>query len=74
MKKRDVFTSVRIFSNNYYLLILDITIKKRQMDNQFVIVLVMVTYISLLITWGIFQGRKVKTESDFAIAGRKLPG
>ncbi len=44
------------------------------MDNQVIIVLVMVIYITLLISWGIFQGRKVKTGSDYAIAGRKLPG
>jgi len=44
------------------------------MENQVVIVLVMVIYITLLISWGIFQGRKVKTGSDYAIAGRKLPG
>ena len=35
---------------------------------------VMITYITLLIVWGIYQGRKVKTSADFAIAGRKLPG
>jgi len=34
----------------------------------------MVIYISLLISWGIFQGKKVKSVSDYAIAGRKLPG
>jgi len=44
------------------------------MDNQLVIVSVMVIYITFLISWGIFQGRKVKTGSDYAIAGRKLPG
>jgi len=44
------------------------------MDNQVIILAVMVIYITLLITWGIFQGRKVKTGSDYAIAGRKLPG
>ena len=38
------------------------------------IVSVMVTYITLLILWGIYQGRKVKTGNDFAIAGRTLPG
>ena len=38
------------------------------------IVSVMVTYITLLILWGIYQGRKVKTGDDFAIAGRTLPG
>lgn len=31
-------------------------------------------YMILLIAWGIYQGRHVKTGSDFAIAGRKLPG
>jgi sodium/proline symporter len=44
------------------------------MDNQVVIILVMTVYITLLILWGVYQGRKVKTGSDFAIAGRKLPG
>lgn len=34
----------------------------------------MIAYLSLLILWGLIQGRKVKTDSDYAIAGRKLPG
>lgn len=34
----------------------------------------MITYLGLLIMWGIYQGRKVKNDSDYAIAGRKLPG
>ncbi|MFP4023018.1 MAG: sodium/proline symporter [Thiohalospira sp.] len=38
------------------------------------LLVVMIIYITLLITWGVYQGRKVKTSSDFAIAGRKLPG
>lgn len=38
------------------------------------LLLVMVTYMALLIAWGIYQGRKVKTGSDYAIAGRGLPG
>lgn len=44
------------------------------MENQILIAFVMILYISLLVSWGIFQGRKVKTGSDYAIAGRKLPG
>ncbi|MGQ9621488.1 MAG: sodium/proline symporter, partial [Bacteroidales bacterium] len=28
----------------------------------------------LLISWGIYQGRKVRTERDYSIAGRRLPG
>ncbi len=44
------------------------------MENQVVIISVMVIYVILLILWGVFQGRKVKTGNDFAIAGRKLPG
>jgi sodium/proline symporter len=44
------------------------------MGNQVIIIVVMIIYITLLISWGIFQGRKVKTGSDYAIAGRKLPG
>ena len=38
------------------------------------ILIVMVTYLALLVSWGIYQGRKVKTDADFSIAGRKLPG
>ena len=34
----------------------------------------MVIYLTLLISWGIYQGRKVRSGSDYAIAGRKLPG
>lgn len=44
------------------------------MDNQLLLITIMVTYISLLIVWGVYQGRKVKTDKDFAIAGRSLPG
>ena len=36
--------------------------------------LVMIVYLVLLISWGIYQGRKVRSGSDYAIAGRKLPG
>ncbi|MCU0236947.1 MAG: sodium/proline symporter [Acidobacteria bacterium] len=38
------------------------------------ILLVMVGYFALLIIWGLYQGRKVKNNCDFAIAGRDLPG
>jgi sodium/proline symporter len=34
----------------------------------------MISYMSFIIAWGIYQGRKVKSSSDFAIAGRNLPG
>ncbi|MFP4488132.1 MAG: sodium/proline symporter [Bacteroidales bacterium] len=44
------------------------------MENQMQIFIVMVIYLGLLISWGIFQGRKVKTNKDYAIAGRGLPG
>jgi sodium/proline symporter len=44
------------------------------MENHVQIIIVMVIYISLLITWGLYQGRKVKTGSDYSIAGRRLPG
>ncbi len=44
------------------------------MTIQLDIIIVMVGYLSLLIAWGIFQGKKVKTAADYAIAGRKLPG
>ena len=35
---------------------------------------VMVAYLSMLVLWGLYQGRKVKTDADYAIAGRNLPG
>jgi len=38
------------------------------------ILTIMAVYIAGLMSWGIYQGRKVKTEEDYAIAGRKLPG
>ena len=38
------------------------------------ILVVMVVYMGLLILWGLYQGRKVKTSKDYAIAGRGLPG
>jgi sodium/proline symporter len=44
------------------------------MENQMQILIVMVIYMGLLISWGIYQGRRVKTSSDYAIAGRGLPG
>lgn len=44
------------------------------MENQTIILIVMSIYMILLIAWGIYQGRQVKTGSDFSIAGRKLPG
>ena len=34
----------------------------------------MVVYMTLLILFGLYQGRKVKTGSDYAIGGRNLPG
>ncbi|MFO8130402.1 MAG: sodium/proline symporter [Bacteroidales bacterium] len=44
------------------------------MEHQTQILIVMVAYLSLLIIWGLYQGHKVKTDRDYAIAGRKLPG
>jgi len=44
------------------------------MDQQTQLLIVMISYLSLLILWGIYQGRKVRTNSDYAIAGRNLPG
>ncbi len=38
------------------------------------ILIVMIIYMSLLILWGIYQGRKVKSGEDFSIGGRSLPG
>jgi len=44
------------------------------MENQAQLTAVMVAYLSMLIAWGIWQGRKVKTSGDYTIAGRQLPG
>ncbi|MGB2959716.1 MAG: hypothetical protein WBG01_05830 [Bacteroidota bacterium] len=44
------------------------------MEHRLQIFLVMVCYLSVLILWGIYHGRKVKTAADYAIAGRRLPG
>lgn len=44
------------------------------MPHQTQILIVMVCYLALLILWGLYQGRKVKTSKDYAIAGRNLPG
>ncbi len=44
------------------------------MEDKFTFLAVIVTYITLLVSWGVYQGRKVKTGKDFAIAGRALPG
>jgi len=44
------------------------------MENQGQILAVMAGYIGLLVVWGLYQGRKVETDADYAIAGRSLPG
>ncbi len=44
------------------------------MENQGLILTVMAAYILLLMLWGIYQGRKVHSGSDYSIAGRRLPG
>ncbi len=44
------------------------------MENTTQILIVMFAYLGLLILWGLYQGRKVKTDEDYAIAGRNLPG
>lgn len=38
------------------------------------LLIVMIIYLSFIIFFGIYKGRQVKTSSDYAIAGRKLPG
>jgi len=44
------------------------------MEYQTQLLVVMISYMTLLILWGLYQGRKVKTNTDYAIAGRNLPG
>ncbi len=38
------------------------------------LIIVMVGYLLFLVGWGVYQGRKVKNHTDYAIAGRRLPG
>ena len=42
--------------------------------NSTTFVLVAFVYLAVILLYGFYQGRKVKTSSDFSIAGRKLPG
>ena len=44
------------------------------MAHQTQILIVMISYLSLLIIWGFYQGRNVKSNIDYSIAGRNLPG
>lgn len=44
------------------------------MAQQVQMLLVVGGYFVLLILWGLYQGRKVKNNADYAIAGRNLPG
>ena len=44
------------------------------MNTDIQLLIVMISYMTLLILWGIYQGRKVKSDDDYAIAGRNLPG
>ncbi|MCU0638878.1 MAG: sodium/proline symporter [Candidatus Krumholzibacteria bacterium] len=44
------------------------------MECQAQLLAVVAGYFLLLIAWGIYQGRKVKNDADYLIAGRNLPG
>ncbi len=44
------------------------------MANQMQMLLAVCGYFIFLILWGLYQGRKVKNNCDYAIAGRSLPG
>jgi len=44
------------------------------MDYQTQLIVVMVAYTAVIILYGLYQGRKVKNDADYAIAGRQLPG
>jgi len=37
-------------------------------------IIVIVIYLAAILLFGLYQGRKVKTQSDYSIAGRSLPG
>jgi sodium/proline symporter len=43
-------------------------------EQTIVFIVVLTAYMFLIMAWGFYQGKKVKTGSDFSIAGRKLPG
>jgi len=51
-----------------------IMLKSYPMSENIQLALVTIGYLIFIIGWGIYQGRKVKNNSDFAIAGRNLPG
>ncbi|NMD01410.1 MAG: sodium/proline symporter [Bacteroidales bacterium] len=44
------------------------------MSAEFQYIVVIVVYFAAILLFGLYQGRKVKTQSDFSIAGRSLPG
>lgn len=44
------------------------------MSSEFQYIVVIVVYFTAILLFGLYQGRKVKSTSDFSIAGRSLPG
>jgi len=42
--------------------------------NQLELFIVMIAYLAIIVAYGIYQGRKVRSSEDYAIAGRQLPG
>ncbi len=44
------------------------------MSAQVQYIIVIVLYLAGILIWGMYQGHKVKTQSDYSIAGRSLPG
>ncbi len=44
------------------------------LSNHIELLLVMAVYLIFIVMWGIYQGKHVKSSSDFSIGGRKLPG
>jgi len=43
-------------------------------NTQWILSVVMLSYLLLITLYGLYQGHKVKNASDYAIAGKKLPG
>jgi len=74
MKLSKWFKNPIVKTSFFFILVLIITIKTSAMNYNTSILVVMIAYMAFIILWGIYQGRKVKNSSDFAIAGRKLPG
>jgi sodium/proline symporter len=60
--------------SSYFTILVQQTTNYNSMDYNVSLFIVMISYMAIIIGWGVYQGRKVKNSTDFAIAGRNLPG